>query len=388
MGAYESIPQTDDERQQEDDDDINHENEETRNLLEDDNDDYYIMNNDQHEQDINEISPSYSTPRFDLSIAPSHVPRAFSLESFNDDPTITELYIICHGECHMKLKPDLVGGRCPEAALTPNGKRQARALAVFLKSQGIRFDAVYTSPLDRARATAIPICQETNFPEQMIETSNALQEMSQGVWEGRQQSDVYTPSVLSLMERFQPDFCAPSGETLRQVEFRIVQFLNAIVGPQKSSSTSDYIPPIAKPPRQSGFPKKKSSRSRLEMVRTGGGGGDQEADDEMSPRVPPNYNMQHDQHPEILLPTAKCDKPTVPQLPSVSSSSSSCNKSCIGIFSHSIPIKCLVTGILGCSPIMSNKICIQDSSVTVLQHSGKMGWLIKRLNDTSHLKLM
>ncbi|KVI02412.1 hypothetical protein Ccrd_019282 [Cynara cardunculus var. scolymus] len=123
------------------------------------------------------------------------------------------------------------------------------------------------------------------------------------------------------------------------------------------------------------------------MVRTDGGGGDQEADDEMSPRVPTNYSKQHDQHPEILLSSVKSNnvKPTAPPLPLVSPSSSN---NCIGIFSHSIPIKCVVTGILGCSPIMSNKICIQDSSVTMLQHSGKMGWRIKRLNDTSHLRLV
>ncbi|KAI3666065.1 hypothetical protein L6452_44703 [Arctium lappa] len=286
---------------------MNHDNEETRKLLEQDDNNDMIMNKNPQEQDINEISP------------PSHIPRALSLESLNDDPTITELYIICHGECHINLRPDLVGGRCPEAALTPKGKRQARALAVFLKSQGIRFNAVYTSPLDRARATAIPVCQEMNFPEQMIEASNALQEMSQGVWEGCQHSDVYTPCVLSLMERFQPDFCAPSGETLRQVEFRIIQFLNATVDPQKSLSISNSVPPIATPPpRQLGFTKRKSSKNRLEMVRTSGG--DQEADDEMSPRVPTNYSKQH---PEILLSSSvkrNNIKPTA-----VTSSSSSCN---------------------------------------------------------------
>ena len=59
-------------------------------------------------------------------------------------------FFISHGEFEMNLRPDLVAWRCPEAGLTPNGKRQARVLAVFLNSQGIRFYAVYSSPLDRA----------------------------------------------------------------------------------------------------------------------------------------------------------------------------------------------------------------------------------------------
>lgn len=70
-----------------------------------------------------------------------------------------EVFLICHGECEVGMRPDLVGGRWPAAALTGNGKRQARALAVFLKSQGVRFGAIYSSPLDRAKETAASICQ-------------------------------------------------------------------------------------------------------------------------------------------------------------------------------------------------------------------------------------
>ena len=72
---------------------------------------------------------------------------------------MTEVFLISHGECELSLRPDLVSGRVPGAGLTPNGERQARALAVFLKSQGVRFNAVYCSPLDRARSTAVSVCK-------------------------------------------------------------------------------------------------------------------------------------------------------------------------------------------------------------------------------------
>ncbi|KAJ0469739.1 putative histidine phosphatase superfamily, clade-1 [Helianthus annuus] len=65
-----------------------------------------------------------------------------------------------------------------------------------------------------------------NFSEQLIQSSDALQEMSHGLWEGCLRSDVYTPEILTLTEKLQPDFCPPSGESLRQVEFRMLQFLN------------------------------------------------------------------------------------------------------------------------------------------------------------------
>ena len=123
------------------------------------------------------LSPQLSslgTPRLGPSIkvwdpynvlAPPPPPpfsRTFSSDAINEDRTVTDVFLISHGDWHMNLRPDLVAGRCPEAALTPNGKRQARALAVSLKSQGIRFNAVYTSPLDRARATAVSVSQVHN----------------------------------------------------------------------------------------------------------------------------------------------------------------------------------------------------------------------------------
>lgn len=89
--------------------------------------------------------------------------RSYSSNGMDDDGVVMEVYLINHGECELNLRPDLVAGRCPDAGLTMTGKRQARALAVFLNSQGIRFNAVYTSPLERARATAVSVCQVVCF---------------------------------------------------------------------------------------------------------------------------------------------------------------------------------------------------------------------------------
>ncbi|XP_061343325.1 uncharacterized protein LOC133289405 isoform X2 [Gastrolobium bilobum] len=161
-------------------------------------------------------------------LSPPVFSRSFSANGMVDDE-VTEVFLISHGECELNLAPDLVGGRCPSAALTANGKRQARALAVFLKSQGVRFGAVYSSPVDRARLTAISVCKEVNFSEEQIQSSDALAEISQGNWEGCLRSEIYTPEIQSFIDRFQPDFTAPSGESLRQVEFRMIQFLNGTV---------------------------------------------------------------------------------------------------------------------------------------------------------------
>ncbi|XVF59952.1 hypothetical protein PTKIN_Ptkin08bG0003200 [Pterospermum kingtungense] len=328
-------------------------------------------------------------------------PPVFSRSfSFDDDRMVIEVYLISNGESELNLRPDIVGGRCDGAASTSNGKRQARALAVFLNSQGVRFNAVYCSPLDRARSMALSVCQEMNFAEARIQSSDAIMDLNMGHWEGCPRSEIYTPEVLSLMERYQPDFSAPSGESLRQLEFRMVQFLNETVLGLSEKLRSEFSlhqngsrgfthhdthaltnsvherDVASLPPpnwdmlqrQRHGLSRKKSGKSRLQFVSNIG---EHDADDEMSPRDANHEPGLHDLNVRSSSP------------PSTSFASSS-----VGVFTHSLPIKCLITGLLDCSPVMSHKICIEDSSVTVLQHSWKTGWQIKRLNDTAHLRLL
>ncbi|KAF0895557.1 hypothetical protein E2562_013872 [Oryza meyeriana var. granulata] len=61
------------------------------------------------------------------------------------------------------MRPDLVGGRWPAAALAARGERQERALAVFLRSRGARLAAAFASPLDRALATAALVCRTSGL---------------------------------------------------------------------------------------------------------------------------------------------------------------------------------------------------------------------------------
>lgn len=241
--------------------------------------------------------------------------------------------------------------------------------------------------------------QEVNFSEEQIQYSDALAEMSQGNWEGCLRSDIYTPEIMGLIDRFQPDFTAPSGESLRQVEFRMIHFLNETVlglheklrlvlsSPHQNDSqafaqhnshalTNSIHDQDGSSLHQNqwdllnrhrpAFSRKKSGKSRLQIVTTTGG-------DEIEDDIPSsNTNHQSSLHNSSFS----------------SFSPPSSSVSCIGLFTHSVPIKCLLTGLLGCSPQMSHKFCVEDSSVTVLQHSLRTGWQIKKLNDTAHLRLL
>ncbi|KAH7520226.1 hypothetical protein FEM48_Zijuj08G0121800 [Ziziphus jujuba var. spinosa] len=47
----------------------------------------------------------------------------------------------------------------PRGHIDPNGKLQARAISIFLNSLGVRFNLLYSSPLDRALSMAVLVCQ-------------------------------------------------------------------------------------------------------------------------------------------------------------------------------------------------------------------------------------
>ena len=225
--------------------------------------------------------------------------------------------------------------------------------------------------------------QELDFPEEQIQISDALTEMSHGQWEGCPKSEIYTPEMVNLMDSTQPDFSAPSGESLRQVQFRMMEFLSRTVirlpekvsmgdtlsqqndrkGLSRQSSTSSvrdgpYWDLLYRLDRHS-LQRKKSGKSRLQFVTSG----DNDTEDDFSPK---DTNQRHHMHETNL-----------------GSSTTS-----IAIFSHAMPIRCLLAGLLDCNPMISQRICIDDSSVTVVEHSLRTGWQIKRLNDTAHLRLL
>jgi hypothetical protein len=208
--------------------------------------------------------------------------------------------------------------------------------------------------------------------------------MSQGQWEGCPKSEIYTPEMVSLMESTQPDFSAPSGESLRQVQFRMMEFLNRTVlrlpekvamgdalaqqNESKGFSRQSLTNSVQDGPpwdvlyrlNRHSLQRKKSGKSRLQFVTPV----DNETEDDLSPKEINHRHLLHEGSIGSSVTTS------------------------IAIFSHATPIRCLIAGLLDCNPTMSQRICIDDSSVTVLEHSLKTGWQIKRLNDTAHLRLL
>ncbi|MBM3462072.1 MAG: phosphohistidine phosphatase SixA, partial [Armatimonadetes bacterium] len=63
-----------------------------------------------------------------------------------------DLYILRHGIAYDHGHPDYPDD--DSRPLTPKGRRRTRRIARGMRDLGLRFDAILTSPLPRARQTA------------------------------------------------------------------------------------------------------------------------------------------------------------------------------------------------------------------------------------------
>ena len=92
----------------------------------------------------------------------------------------TFLVLLRHGESTFNAR-GLYQGCSDEPALTDNGRANTRVTGRFLK--GLRFDAVYVSPLRRARETAM-VLNECLLDLPACELRDELREIDLPAWEG------------------------------------------------------------------------------------------------------------------------------------------------------------------------------------------------------------
>src|ERR671938_115878 len=91
---------------------------------------------------------------------------------------VTTIWLARHGEVHNPS--NVLYGRMPRVRLTPEGRRQAQALADFLGPRPLA--AIYSSPMLRARRTAAAILDRCPDLER-VRIDSDLQEVRTG-WEG------------------------------------------------------------------------------------------------------------------------------------------------------------------------------------------------------------
>lgn len=116
-----------------------------------------------------------------------------------------------------------LAGRLPGVHLNQAGRRQAEKLADFLKLQPIR--AIYSSPLERAIETAIPLANQLNL-ELTIEAD--LIEFNFGDWTGMDSSELMKMQEWERFKYFRSFTRPPHGELFSELQQRIISTLEKI----------------------------------------------------------------------------------------------------------------------------------------------------------------
>lgn len=130
------------------------------------------------------------------------------------------IYIIRHGQTEQNSRM-LLAGR-GDYVLNEVGIAQAREAGEWLRSRGISFDLVYSSPLQRARHTA-----ELVVPGAEIRLDERLIEMDFGPYEGMDLTHP-TPEIITFFSDFEHNPAPEGMEPLRQVTGRLGAFLEEL----------------------------------------------------------------------------------------------------------------------------------------------------------------
>ncbi|WP_375404416.1 histidine phosphatase family protein [uncultured Sphingomonas sp.] len=129
--------------------------------------------------------------------------------------------ILVRHAAHVHLDGTL-SGRMPGVPLSDEGRAQAARLAARLAAQGV--DAVQTSPLDRAQATATAIADAAGLT---VGTSDGLQEIDFGAWTGRRFDALASDPVWDAWNAHRATARPPGGEGMVEAQARIVAYLDA-----------------------------------------------------------------------------------------------------------------------------------------------------------------
>lgn len=139
--------------------------------------------------------------------------------------TAARLLLVRHGQISANV--DRVWHGSTDSALTERGVAEASAVARLLAAAPYAPAALYSSPLQRTRATAEAIAAATGLD---LVTDAGLAEYAIGELEGESYMDLFRRH--RFFERIQedPDFAPAGGESRSQVVARVVAALERIAG--------------------------------------------------------------------------------------------------------------------------------------------------------------
>jgi probable phosphoglycerate mutase len=114
-------------------------------------------------------------------------------------------------------------GRAPGVSLSPEGAAQAERLREHLRDVSI--EAIYSSPMERAIATALPLARERGLA---VQTLDGLNEVDFGDWTGLTFSQLDRLPEWRRFNRERGSAPVPNGERAADVQRRVIGTLAAL----------------------------------------------------------------------------------------------------------------------------------------------------------------
>jgi probable phosphoglycerate mutase len=116
-------------------------------------------------------------------------------------------------------------GRAPGLHLSDEGRRQAEAAARRIAALR-HVTAVYASPLDRARETAVPIAQALGLA---LRIERDLADLDVGEWTGLSLAQARRRREWEIIQKHPSAFRFPEGESFMEVQTRMTAALARLV---------------------------------------------------------------------------------------------------------------------------------------------------------------
>src|SRR5215203_5128566 len=137
-------------------------------------------------------------------------------------PTVTTVILVRHGQT--PSTGTILPGRAPGLHLADVGHEQAgRAAARIGELETV--DAIYTSPLERARETAAPIGKARGL-KPVVE--RGLLECDFGEWTGAELAKLAKLPAWATVQRAPSTFTFPGGESFSSMQHRIVSAVDKL----------------------------------------------------------------------------------------------------------------------------------------------------------------
>ena len=137
-------------------------------------------------------------------------------------PSSTVILLVRHGQTPTTGK--VLPGRAAGLHLADAGTSQAHRVAERI-AELPRVDAIYASPLERARETAAPIAKAL---KQRVKIDKGLLECDFGDWTGAELGKLMKLPEWSTVQKAPSTFRFPNGESFTEMQTRMVTALDRI----------------------------------------------------------------------------------------------------------------------------------------------------------------